>query len=112
MGDVAGWDVDGIPRDVFSRVIPHRLGFLSYIKAVPGLADQFIEIPPQFWNDDVEDGVRVGIIACPCKETPVVPLNELRVCGCQRVYAFIGRSVRVANRPGQYSEQPVPVADL
>lgn len=80
---------------------PHPFSFLTFARAVPGLIEQFgVMVPGEFWNEDELDGARVAVVACPCGgEPPVVPFNSVLGCACERIFAFTGRNVRVANGP-------------
>lgn len=59
------------------------------------------EVPPDFWNEDVEeDGTPVAILACVCGETPKVPLHGTAQCpGCERVFVNLGGRVKVGKLP-------------
>lgn len=84
---------------------PHQFSFLTFARAVPGLLAQFTAtVPGEFWTVDSE----TAVVACPCGETPNVPFNSIRDCGCERIFAFTGREVRVANSP-KGSSEPVRV---
>lgn len=74
---------------------------------MPGLLAQFArKVPPAFLSDDIEDnGQPVRVVACPCGETPRVPVGRSAECACERMYLAIGGGVRVANSP-----QPTPAA--
>lgn len=93
-----------------ARRRPPRIGHHSDLRrlnvatfaALPGFWDQFTgPIPAEFWQQDVDDEGDVAVIACPCKpeDDPVVHLGSLKECACERVYAFTGRNVYVANSP-------------
>lgn len=100
-------DADGKPRDWLGKVVPHRLSFLSAARSVAGLADQFVEIPAEFWSEDIEEERRVALVSCPCGETPAAAVGVLEACACHRYYLYTGKAVRVANRPKQYADEPV-----
>lgn len=80
---------------------PHQYSYLTFARAVPGLLEQFTTtVPGDFWNEDSGE----AIIACPCGGTPAVPFNSVRGCDCERVFAYTGREVRVANSPKETTE--------
>lgn len=75
---------------------PHRLSYLTFARAVPGLLGQFEDIVPgEYWQEDSGE----ALVACPCGETPAIPFNAICGCQCERIFAFTGRDVRVANSP-------------
>lgn len=62
------------------------------------------EVPAEFWQaDELEDGTRVGVIACPCGEQPIVADNGTALCDgeedgkpCGRIFLMLGDRVWVA----------------
>lgn len=99
-------DADGKPRDRFGRIIPHKIGWTTWFRAIPGLASQFREIPGTFWEAGPDvDGAIVAEVSCPCGTHLKVSLEDDRPCeGCHRLYLFTGSRVLV----GYLSEGPPP----
>lgn len=114
LGDLVAEDIDMRKREALSRQAresqtavetfwkhrqddrPHQFSYLTMARAVPGLLAEFSgTVPGEFWNEDSGE----ALVACPCGETPAVPFNAIRGCGCERIFAFTGRDVRVANSP-------------
>lgn len=93
------YNADGRPVDLFGRAQLQPFGFLSFAKAIPGFFDQFAPIPDEFWNKDADEDLSIAVVACPCGEEPSVGLNAMTECECERVFAFTGKGVRVANSP-------------
>lgn len=63
--------------------MPHRLRASSFLNAVPGLSEQFKEVPPEWWIEG-----NSGQIECPCGEFCLyVPRARFLGCpGCGRLY--------------------------
>lgn len=82
---------------------PRRLDFAMMARAVPGLAQQFTElpakpVPPEFWQLEVDEAV----IACPCGVEPHVRIQTISTCECGRMFVFDGDEVRA--RPPETEE--------
>ncbi len=59
-----------------------------------------IEVPGEFWSEDVAEQGRLALVACPCGATPGATLLGRPVsCDCGRVYMFTGRDVLVYGSP-------------
>jgi hypothetical protein len=71
-------------------------------------ADFDVEVPPDFWSEDVEAERSVAIVACPCGQEPHVPLHRTEFCsGCNRVFWYLGDRIKVARNPdAEPSEEP------
>lgn len=105
------YDDDLRPRDWRGRIVPHQLGAVQMLASITGGLAAFKSIPDEFWGRDDDNDVQIAVVSCPCGETPQVELNKLTQCLCHRFFAYTGRSVMCANRPGQWAEEPVPVLD-
>lgn len=94
-------DADGKPRDRLGRIIPHKIGWVTWFRAIPGLAEQFREVPGTFWEAGPDvDGTKVAEVACPCGQPVKVPTTEDRACdGCHRLYLYTGSRVLVGYLP-------------
>jgi hypothetical protein len=87
-------------RDRLGRRQPRKLSVFTFLRAIPGLAVQFRDIPEDFWALDVNDeGYSEAAISCPCGATPRVELGTLQECSCERFFLFVGTKVMVANSP-------------
>jgi hypothetical protein len=83
---------------------PRRLGAMTFMRAIPGLASQFKPIPDEFWSNDVNsEGYTAAVIACPCGEEPTVEVGSLAECQCERFFLNLGARVLVANSPADRS---------
>ena len=102
---MAGYDDDGVQRDVNGRKHPTRLNLVTLNKAVPGLLGQIEQQSKQVPESHIassarqSDGRRAISVTCPCGEFPVVPVAGSKACGCGRVYANLGSRVRVLHSP-------------
>ncbi len=66
-----------------------------------------VEVPGDFWSEDVEAEQTVAIISCPCGQEPEVMLHSTEFCtGCNRVFFFLGDKVLVAKDPSQPDPEP------
>lgn len=86
--------------DLLGRPQPHRLNAISFTEAIPGwLARYDKRVPDEFFSLDRDDDEQVAVIACPCGDTPRVPVGGVRGCdGCDRSFVFTGRDVLVARK--------------
>lgn len=76
-----------------------RLGVLSYMRAVPGLAAQFSRlVPEEYWSMAAGSDDRVTV-TCPCGTETVATYGQPVECDCERFFLFDGLVVRVANSP-------------
>ena len=95
-----GFDAAGMAVDGLGRRQPTRLNMAILLRSIPGALEQFRkEVPPDFIADDVRDGDRVTVVACPCGEEPAVLLGGMSECGCGRFYLNTGQKVLVALTP-------------
>jgi hypothetical protein len=79
---VSPYDRDGRPVDDAGRQIPHQLGVVAFMRAIPGFADQFRPVPAGF-SSRMGENVR-----CPCGAKPRLEPLALTRCvgGCGRIY--------------------------
>ena len=90
------------------------MNWLKLIRAVPQLVagpERAFkrQVPDQFFSFDTDaDGYPVAVVACPCGETPEVPISRCVECECGRFYFGVGARVLVANSP-QDREAETPV---
>lgn len=92
--------------------VPRKFGPLTFLKH-PALAQVYAafdkEVPADFWNEDVEAAETIAIISCPCGAEPQVKLHRTEFCsGCDRVFWFIGDTIKVARNPAHEPEQTEP----
>lgn len=102
------------PRRDFVKM-PRKLDLTIIARAVPGLFSEWngldFAVPEEFVSHDAdEEGRPLAVVACPCGESPVVPLAGLRACNCRRVFANVGHDqVRVYKPPmtdEEYADDP------
>lgn len=94
--------------DFLGRRQPRRIGPLAFMRAIPGLRDQFSEVPPEYWAEDVtaEGMFSCAVVSCPCGQSPSVEIGTLGSCpGCPRIFYYTGRAVLVANSPKTHPRQ-------
>lgn len=98
-------------RDPIGSGEPKRLSHALMVRSTPILHIEMIregflsKIPAAFWSLDAD----VFVVACPCAESPRVPVDQSVECSCGRIYlavggkdgelADVGGSVWVANSP-------------
>lgn len=70
-------------------------------------------IPEAAWTQNHVAGQTVAEVACPCGETPIVPVTLAAKCECGRYFYFGGESVLVMLSPvrGAPEAEPVPVEE-
>lgn len=88
------------------QALLRRFSAFTWLGAVPSVFSRFsIEggassVPDEFWSlDELDDGNRVAVIACPCGQSPVVPFSNFHICkgdDCARVFFNMGQEIRVA----------------
>lgn len=97
--------------------IPRKFSALTWAQMMGGAALREVftkEVPDDFWSwDAAEDSTRVGIIACPCGESPEVPVHGTAICPnpeCGRVFMLLGERMRVARfEPAELEQEPETV---
>jgi hypothetical protein len=85
---------------------PRKLRLTDYIKAVPGMAERFREVPSSAVesNNDTE-----ALVNCPCGAHPVVTEELIQCPDCERFYTYDGR-VWVAYGDMEPPERPTPAS--
>lgn len=73
--------------------------WLWLLRNVPGFADQFKRVPPEYWqpeSETVDDReVLMAAMSCPCGEQTIVEHGQMRACACERRYLYF------ADRPSR-----------
>lgn len=88
---------DLIPVDHLGRREPHRMNVLTFMRAIPGFASQFqVRVPESFYSGKKKSCE----VRCPCGSTGDMELGVMFACpGCERIYLYLGSSLRVGNSP-------------
>jgi hypothetical protein len=98
------------PRHREAIKYPRKFNLLTFQRAVPGLFADWDglrrQVPEEFVSHDTdEDGRPVAVVACPCGETPAVPVAGLQACNCRRVFANIGHDDVRVYRPPPFTDE-------
>jgi hypothetical protein len=91
--------------DLLGRVVPHRIGPIALMRAIPGFAAQFTKVSAKY----VANFNGAYVVSCPCGEEPeVTPGDHILKCACERFYIFTGTALYVANSPVLTSPERTP----
>jgi hypothetical protein len=63
-----------------------------FMRAIPGLFEQWTTVPRRFYQRDNDDGSAI-VMKCPCGGRPRLDTGATLRCpnGCNRVYSYAGR---------------------
>jgi len=93
-------DSQGRVRDNFGGILPSRPNVLTFFNAMPWLLRYFDrKVPDGATFKDTDGDVEVIEVACPCGETPRVPIGSIEECKCERFYFATPLRVLCANSP-------------
>jgi hypothetical protein len=93
------------PRTNDGMKLPHRMNWLTFVRAVPGIFSESglfdTRVPDEFVTvEATKDGEPVAVIACPCGATPSAGVAESVACDCSRIFLNIGQGeIRVFQPP-------------
>lgn len=96
------------PRDDRMGVVDiddHRAGtWMWMFKAFPAMMAELDRVPETHWSSefagDGEEQVQLASVRCPCGETPLVELHQMRPCACERQFLYLKPDgLYVANSP-------------
>lgn len=83
---------------------PRKPNWLTFIRAAPGLISEWdgfrTVVPEEFVSADADlDSNPLAVVACPCGESPAMPVAGSKACNCRRVFLNLGTEVRVWRPP-------------
>lgn len=99
------------PRDAVGKIVPHKIGLLTWVKVAPYLPKCFPDrVPEEFWAQTIdEEGEFLITVACPCGHDAYLKFAGMADCQCDRMFLHTGQEVRCGR--GFESEQPTSVVD-
>lgn len=81
-------------RDRYHNPGPVPVREVTFVRAIPGMAEQFRKaVPAEFWGREGN----AAVVSCVCGTSTRV--EGLTSCRCDRFFLFTGREVRVARYP-------------